>query len=302
MKGGRKALFSSSRPLLFSFFEKNENSRFSFTFFFLSFVFVPPCLNANMASSVSSPVLLEDAAAAAPDASTASAPSSVALLADATALAAAEGGGAAEALAAPATLGPILAAAALPAAAAAAATTANGLPIPRGLQDALRGLSREALRHQPEDVVEFSRWCVLRERGREGKGKREKTKGRGSEKNLKKVRLPFLAHLPPPHASFLCHNSYFADLQAAERAQREVQRAREALSAVAVSGGGGGESSGGGCGAATLAAASAAPLDADNAALVASCEEGTANPLEDSKPRDGDDASGALRAILGGGG
>jgi len=41
---------------------------------------------------------------------------------------------------------------------AATTTNANGLAIPRGLQEALRGLAREALRHQPLDVVEFARW------------------------------------------------------------------------------------------------------------------------------------------------
>lgn len=37
-------------------------------------------------------------------------------------------------------------------------TTKSALQIPAGLQEALFGLAREALRHQPEDVVEFSRW------------------------------------------------------------------------------------------------------------------------------------------------
>ena len=39
-----------------------------------------------------------------------------------------------------------------------AAAANGGLRVPRGLQEALRGLAREALRHQPTDVVDFARW------------------------------------------------------------------------------------------------------------------------------------------------
>ena len=122
---------------------------FRFFSFFLSF-FTPPFslpffpLLVKMDSSVSSPALREDAAPAPAAASAAAAPLPTALLlAEDDATAAAEAAAATTATTTTTTT-----------------TTANGLPIPRGLQEALRGLAREALRHQPEDVVEFARWYV----------------------------------------------------------------------------------------------------------------------------------------------
>lgn len=104
-----------------------------------------------MDSCATSPDFLDNPAPAA------AAPLTAELLADATA--------ALEAAAAAPSSAPVaaprLAAPATTAATTTAATAiAKGLPIPRGLQEALRGLAREALRHQPADVVEFARWCV----------------------------------------------------------------------------------------------------------------------------------------------
>ena len=249
-----------------------------------------------MDSSVSSPVFHEAAADPA-----ATAPLPTALLADATA-----------------TTPPpptTTATTSTTAATATTTTTANGLPIPRGLQEALRGLAREALRHQPEDVLEFSRWCVrvlLSERDSE----RETNETSWTFESNFDLFFPFLSLFLSRNQKK--RNSYFADVQAAERAHREAQMEREAAAAVisvaAAAGGGsqGGSSGEGEEGEAAAAVAVAAlasakaPLDADDAALLASCCEENASldvDIDDENrqqqlPRDGDDASGALRAMI----
>ena len=281
--------------------KKTKNSCSSPLNFFFSFSLSPPLslkpspfLHSQMDSSVSSPVFHEAAADPA-----AAAPLPTALLADATA-----------------TTPPpptTTATTSTTAATATTTTTANGLPIPRGLQEALRGLAREALRHQPEDVLEFSRWCVrvlLSERDSE----RETNETSWTfESNFDLFfHLPISLSLSKPKK----RNSYFADVQAAERAHREAQMEREAAAAViSVAAAAGGGSEGGSSGegeegeaaAAVAALASAkAPLDADDAALLASCCEENASldvDIDDENrqqqlPRDGDDASGALRAMI----
>ena len=283
--------------------KKTKNSCSSPLNFFFSFSLSPPLslkpspfLHSQMDSSVSSPVFHEAAADPA-----AAAPLPTALLADATA-----------------TTPPpptTTATTSTTAATATTTTTANGLPIPRGLQEALRGLAREALRHQPEDVLEFSRWCVrvlLSERDSE----RETNETSWTFESNFDLFFPFLSLFLSRNQKK--RNSYFADVQAAERAHREAQMEREAAAAVisvaAAAGGGseGGSSGEGEEGEAAAAVAVAAlasakaPLDADDAALLASCCEENASldvDIDDENrqqqlPRDGDDASGALRAMI----